>query len=364
MASIIARKRQDGSIVSYVAQIIKRTPKHHESKAFKSPQAAKKWAEKREKEINKAIEAGLPIVKQSVASNTLAFAIKKYVDGTYKEIGRTKAQVLRTIADPESGFDITKMRCHDIQKDHIIQFAEQVRARPASASTALNYLSHLSAVFDVGSESYGLPFDMNAMNSAIRQCNRRGITGKSNSRDVRPTLDQLNALMDFFAKKVEYRPSSLPMHRVVAFALFSTRRQEEITRIQWQDYDSKNGRIIVRDMKHPGDKKGNHTLVELPDPASAIINAMPKVSEFIFPFTTDAISANFTRACKALLIDDLRFHDLRHEGASRLFEMGKTIPQVASVTGHRSWISLKRYTNMIYHPGDRYAGWEWIEKVT
>lgn len=42
------------------------------------------------------------------------------------------------------------------------------------------------------------------------------------------------------------------------------------------------------------------------------------------------------RACKILGIDDLHFHDLRHDGVSRLFEMGKTIPQAASVSGHRT----------------------------
>jgi hypothetical protein len=55
------------------------------------------------------------------------------------------------------------------------------------------------------------------------------------------------------------------------------------------------------------------------------------------PLSTDAISAAFTWACKMLDIEDLHFHDLRHDGVSRLFEMGKTIPQAASVSGHRSW---------------------------
>ncbi|WP_244133623.1 tyrosine-type recombinase/integrase [Burkholderia gladioli] len=51
----------------------------------------------------------------------------------------------------------------------------------------------------------------------------------------------------------------------------------------------------------------------------------------------------------------MHFHDLRHEGASRLFEMGLNIPHVAAVTGHRSWSSLKRYTHL-RHVGDRRGG--------
>jgi integrase len=61
-------------------------------------------------------------------------------------------------------------------------------------------------------------------------------------------------------------------------------------------------------------------------------------------------------------IKDLKFHDLRHEGVSRLFELGKTIPQVASVSGHRSWQNLQRYTH-IRTVGDKWANWRWLETV-
>ena len=89
---------------------------------------------------------------------------------------------------------------------------------------------------------------------------------------------------------------------------------------------------------------------------------MPRKDPRIFPYSTDAITANFTRHCALLGIDDLHFHDLRHEGASRLFEMGRTIPQTASVTGHKSWASLQRYTHL-RHTGDRLAGSAWLPLV-
>lgn len=146
------------------------------------------------------------------------------------------------------------------------------------------------------------------------------------------------------------------MQKIVAFALFSTRRQEEITLLRWDDLD--DDRILVRDMKHPGDKIGNNVYCELPPEALAIVKSMPRVKPEIFPYSTDAISAAFTRACKILGIEDLRFHDLRHEGISRLFEMGRTIPQVAAVSGHRSWTSLKRYTH-IRQSADKYENWKW-----
>jgi integrase len=152
----------------------------------------------------------------------------------------------------------------------------------------------------------------------------------------------------------------MPMHKVVVFALFSTRRQEEITRIAWDDFQKEHKRVLVRDMKHPGEKLGNDTWVDLPAEAIQVIDSMPKKKPEIFPYSTDAITANFTRACKLLGIEDLHFHDLRHEGISRLFEMGLNIPHVAAVSGHRSWVSLKRYTH-IRETGDKYAGWTGLQ---
>ena len=179
---------------------------------------------------------------------------------------------------------------------------------------------------------------------------------KGNERNRRPTLEELDRLMEHFGRIRENRPSSIPMQQIVPFALFSTRRQEEITLLRWDDLDG--DRILVRDMKHPGDKKGNNVYCELAPEALAIIQSMPREKPEIFPYSTDAISAAFTRACKFLGIEDLRFHDLRHEGISRLFEMGRTIPQVAAVSGHRSWTSLKRYTD-IRQSRDKYENWKW-----
>jgi integrase len=45
-------------------------------------------------------------------------------------------------------------------------------------------------------------------------------------------------------------------------------------------------------------------------------------------------------------ITGLRFHDLRHEATSRLFEKGLNVMEVASVTGHKTLQMLKRYTHL------------------
>ncbi len=65
----------------------------------------------------------------------------------------------------------------------------------------------------------------------------------------------------------------------------------------------------------------------------------------IFPYNGPSVGTAFRRQCCAMN-DDLHFHDLQHEGTSRLFEAGFSIEQVALVTGHKDWKMLRRYTHL------------------
>lgn len=201
------------------------------------------------------------------------------------------------------------------------------------------------------------------MKDAFVVAKRLGIASKSRERDRRPTLDELDKIMVHFGERLKRRPASIPMQKVIGFAIFSTRRLEEITRILWKDLDVEGSRVLVRDMKNPGEKIGNDVWCELPVEAMQIILSMPKKGAEIFPYCGDTIGTNFTRACQLLDIIDLHFHDLRHDGVSRLFEICRNIPQVAAVSGHRSWSSLKRYTHL-RQTGDKYTGWKWFSVLT
>jgi integrase len=45
-------------------------------------------------------------------------------------------------------------------------------------------------------------------------------------------------------------------------------------------------------------------------------------------------------------ITNLRFHDLRHEAVSRLFELGLDRIEAASISGHKTIQVLKDYTHL------------------
>lgn len=362
MGTIVERKRADGT-VTYSAQIsIMRSGQiaHRESKTFSDRKMAAGWVEKREAELAKP--GGMAAAK--IGKQTLGDAIDRYTATTRKEIGKTKAQVL----DALRAMPIAEKRCADIKSQDIIDLAESLSVG-RQPQTVANYLSHLQAVFAVAKPAWGFDLDLSAMEGATKVARRLGLVSKSNKRDRRPTLDELDKILTHFGKVRAFRPTSAPMQKIVVFAIFSTRRQEEITTIKWSDLEA--GRVMVRDMKHPGDKAGNDSWCDLVPEAERVIASMPKAKPEIFPFTTDAISAAFTRACMTLGIntDDmpdaerLHFHDLRHDGISRLFEMGWNIPHAAAVSGHRSWQSLKRYTHL-RQTGDKYANWKWLDKIT
>jgi integrase len=334
MGTIIGRTRKDGS-KAFVAQIIIKKAGaiiHREAQTFDRKPAANAWIVKREAELKGP--GGL----ERKEDPTLSAVIDRYIAESKNEVLGTKAQVLKAIKNSDLG----EIKCSEITSHILVSFAREL-TKNVEPQTCGNYFSHLSNIFTVARPAWGYPLSRQEFDDAVIVIKKLGLIRKGNERNRRPTLEELDRLMEHFGRVRDHRPSSIPMQKIVAFALFSTRRQEEITLLRWDDLDG--DRILVRDMKHPGDKRGNNVYCELPSEAFPIINSMPRDDERIFPFSTDAISTSFTRACRILGIEDLRFNDLRHEGISRLFERGRTIPQVAAVSGHRSWTSLKRYTH-------------------
>ena len=355
MGSILKRKRKDGTI-GYTAIIrIKRggVLVHSETETLDREAAAKAWLNKREAALS------LPGALDKVDDPTLADVIDVYNKDKLRPHGKTKDQVLRTIQKA----DIGALRCSQIDSQALIKFAQSIKAQP---QTVGNYMSHLASVMSVAKPAWGYPLDKQAMDDARVVMSKMGMISKSKQRTRRPTLGELDRLMVYFSDQLTRRPSSIPMARLVLFALYSTRRQEEITRMTWADLLREHSEVVIRDMKNPGEKIGNDVRTTLPPEALQLIDAQGvatgATSGSIWPYNADSISAAWARACKFLGIDDLHFHDLRHEGITRLFEMEWSIPRVATVSGHRSWQSLQRYTQY-KAAGDKYAGWAWLAKI-
>lgn len=111
--------------------------------------------------------------------------------------------------------------------------------------------------------------------------------------------------------------------------------------------------VIVRDRKDPREKIGNDQKVPLLNAtgydAWQLLQQQrlaSRVQDRIFPYNSRSVGTAFRRACQELGIEDLHFHDLRHEATSRLFEAGFAIQEVGLVTGHKDWKMLRRYANL------------------
>ncbi len=151
-------------------------------------------------------------------------AIDRYVSDTVRQIGKTKAQVLRTIKT----YDIADQPCSEIRSQDIVAFAKQLGAR-MKPQTVGNYLSHLGAVFAIARPAWGYELDQQAKDAYV-VAKSLGTTKKGDSRERRATIEEMNQIMQHFAEKSRIDPGCFPMCAIVGFALFSTRRQEEITR--------------------------------------------------------------------------------------------------------------------------------------
>lgn len=173
---------------------------------------------------------------------------------------------------------------------------------------------------------------------------RAGLIGLSQRRDRRPTNAELTALRTYFTER--YADFKLPYLDLMDFAVASAMRLGEIVSLRWQDLDVDNGVVLVRQRKHPTEKRYNDQRVPLLGDALEVLQRRAPVGERIYPYVAESVGNGFRRACQELGIDDLTFHDLRHEGISRLFERGYGIEEVALVSGHRDWGSLKRYANL------------------
>jgi integrase len=66
----------------------------------------------------------------------------------------------------------------------------------------------------------------------------------------------------------------------------------------------------------------------------------------LFSYTARGLSGAFLRLCRKHGLENLHFHDLRHEATSRFFEKGLNPVEVATVTGHKDTRMLMRYTHL------------------
>lgn len=323
-----------------------RRKRRYVSETFLRREDARVWAT----ETERAIDQGkTPQGSRTARLKTFGDLIDLHI-ADMKEVGkapgRSKDATLAMLKRELGKLDMTTL-----DREQMIAFGRQ-RAKDGAGPVTVGMdigiirlvLSHAAAV-------HGLPVSIEQVDLGRIALKRLGLVGKSNERDRRPTDEEIEKLVKHF----EGNPRQLiPVGRIIQFAVATAMRQEEICRVTWDDLNVRTKMLTIRDRKDPREKKGNDQRIPLL--AVSGFDALALIEEQralrgnedprIFPYAHRSVGTAFTRACQDLKIEDLHFHDLRHEGTSRLFEFGFQIPQVALVTGHKDWKMLRRYTHL------------------
>jgi integrase len=340
MAYIKVRKQSDGS-TRYTAIIRLRSGKaivHQEANTFAHRSAAVTWARHREVEL----ENPSALARVQHGAPTLAELIRWYID-TFETISKWRRSK-QTHLEFLERHSIGEANALTLTSAMLIDHVRSRRADGAGPATVINDLVWIGVVLRAAKNVKELPVRPESALEASSACRELRLIGKPRRRARRPTLDELARLREHFASRD--RRAQIPMQAIVDFAITSPRRESEICRLEWRDNNAATRTGLVRDAKHPTSKDGNHRRFKYTPEAWAIVENQPTTSAYIFPYDPKSVGAAFTRACHVLGIEDLRFHDPRHEATSQLFERGYQIHEVAQFTLHESWNELKRYTNL------------------
>jgi len=343
MASLV--KRPDGA---WQAQIRRRGVSS--SKTFAAKKDAAAWAREQEAKLDRG---ELFDASRRFTFAELLTAYRRHVK-TARAMSRSKAQALDNIERM-----LGQRRLAELKATAFLDFAERREKAGAGPATILQDFSYVGTALRHGAALLGAEgaagTALASLEAARLTLAHAGRIARPEERDRRPTDDELARLLAHWAASPR---QSIPMVDLVPFAVATAMRLGEVLSLQWSDFDPEGRTILIRDRKHPTKKAGNDQRVpllagptriagEVVDPVAIIERQRsPGANGRVFPFAAASVSSAFTRAVAAIGIEDLHFHDLRHDGASRLFEAGFSIEQVALLTGHRDWNMLRRYTQL------------------
>lgn len=326
--SISKRTKADGTPRYLCLVRVKQKGKvvYNESRMFSKQATAKEWGKRKVNDIEVngylAGETDVPLGK----------LIQKYLDDPHVELKRTKLKVLEMLTD----CDIAKVNIFDLQPHHIIQHCKERKEAGAGKSTVSHDVSYIRGVLKIAKPTWGHDVNDQCIVDAYPVLHEMQLIGKSNRRTRRPTSVEIEKLKEGLKKRESHRESKIPYIDILDFSILSCMRIGEVCSILWSDVDEAQKAVLVRNRKDPRKKSGNHMIVPLLGGSWEILQSQQKDQERIFPYNAKSVTAGFQRVRNALGIQDLRYHDLRREGASRLFEKGYSIDEVAQVTGHRN----------------------------
>lgn len=346
MASVTIEKRQkvNGDFTYRCTVRVKKNSAiiHRESRTFSKKELAKTWGRIRKDEIE------LNSIIHQEKNISIAELLDLYINDVdlWAGTGRTKRYVVEMLRDSP----IASVLANELKTSDLISHCRMRKDAGAGGATVYHDIAYLRSVMKKALPVFDVKANWKIFEDAVPVLIDMKLVGKSQKRTRRPTENELERLIEALTERQKQQSSKIPFVDILNFSILTCMRIGEVCKIKWEDLNHEHKTVIVRDRKDPRKKEGNHMIVPLLAGSYDLVKKQSETDDRIFPYNSTSVTAGFQRVRKTLGITDLRYHDLRREGASRLFEKGYSIEEVAQVTGHRNLnILWQVYTQLFPH---------------
>lgn len=208
------------------------------------------------------------------------------------------------------------------------------RLKTISASGFNRELAPLQHMFSIARSEWGIPILENPVALLRKPQNNPPRERRLRSGEYAALIEAAEK-----AKNKYLKPS-------IIIAVETAMRRGEILNVRQRDFGE-----ALRTLRIPVTKTGRARSIALTSDAVAAFESLLEAFSTeeagpIIPVSPNAFRLAWERTVKRAKLDDLHFHDLRHEAVSRLFERGLSMPEVASISGHRDYRMLARYAHV------------------
>ncbi|HEY5674168.1 MAG TPA: site-specific integrase [Malonomonas sp.] len=314
MASIIKRGPYQWQVK------IRRKGWPKQAKTLETYDDAARWARKIESEM----DDGVFVSRKEAETTTLDEALDRYrKEKTPHKKGATQEG---SRIDHFKRTDLASRFLSTIRSTDIAKYRDMRLSEGKSPYTVNNELILLSALFNTAHREWGMESLDNPVAKVSRPKQPAGRDRRLQPGEEAKLLDALGGTL-------------VPLFQL---ALETAMRQGELLSLEWK-YVYLSRRVVHL----PETKNSEARNVPLSTTAVTVLEKLSDATDGkIFKVGGSHVSRTFRETCEKLKIEDLRWHDLRHEACSRLFEKGLNPMEVASISGHKTLQMLKRYTHL------------------
>lgn len=314
---------------------IRRKGQPNLSKTFEIKVDAEDWA----RDIERDMRRGLFIDRREAETTTLLEVLKKYeeeVTPRKKSKTRELSRIARWKKHKLASYSLTAIKAKDIAA-----FRDQCRKLELAENTIRLDIALISSVFEHCRKDWGIEVE--------NPCRKIKLPGGSKKRERRLGVGEESAILTFLSKAM---PRTKNTSQLIELELETGMRQSELLGVEWNDVHLKDKSIYLDDTK-----SGDPRNVPLSPKAIKLLEGMvrPIKNERVFKVTQDALIRGFKLACKLAIEDqvkpkagfmeNLKFHDLRHEAASRWASVLQA-HELCKMFGWKTMQMALRY----YHP--------------